>query len=64
MNKAKEYISSVYREISAISWPSSKRVYNDTIIVLAALVFGGAFVGALDAGLSWAVQKLIEKISL
>lgn len=63
MNKAKEYISSVYKEIGAISWPSTKRVYNDTIIVLAALVAGALVVGLLDFVFSEAFKRLIEKIS-
>lgn len=63
MNRVKEYILSVYKEISAITWPSSKRVYNDTIVVLVALFVSVAFIGLLDSVFSTAIQKLIEKIS-
>lgn len=64
MNKAKEYISSVYKEISAIVWPSSKRVYSDTLIVVIALFLGVLLVGALDTGFSKAFQYLLNKISV
>jgi preprotein translocase SecE subunit len=63
VNKAKEYISSVYKEIGAISWPSTKRVYNDTIIVLVALVLSAAVIGLLDFVFSEAFKRLIDKIS-
>ncbi len=64
MNKAKEYISSVYKEIGAISWPSTKRVYNDTITVLLALVFSAIVIGLLDFAFSEAFKRLIDKISV
>lgn len=63
MNKAKEYVLSVYKEIGAITWPSTKRVYHDTIIVLVALVFSATLIALLDFVFSEAFKKLLEKIS-
>lgn len=63
MNRAKEYIASVSKEIGAISWPSTKRVYNDTIVVLVALVVSAVIIGLLDFIFSEAFKKLLEKIS-
>lgn len=64
MNKVKEYILSVYKEISAIVWPSRKRVYTDTVIVVIALFLSILAIGLLDTGLSKAFQYLINKISV
>jgi len=63
VNRAKEYIASVSKEIGAISWPSTKRVYNDTIVVLVALVVSAVIIGFLDFIFSEAFKKLLEKIS-
>jgi len=63
VNRAKEYIASVSKEIGAISWPSTKRVYNDTIVVLVALVVSAVIIGLLDFIFSEAFKKLLEKIS-
>lgn len=48
----KEYFRSVIAESKAVVWPSKKKVYQDTIIVLLALVFGGAFIAGVDYGLT------------
>lgn len=64
VNRAKEYIASVAKEIGAISWPSTKRVYSDTIIVLVALVISAIVIGLLDFVFSEAFKELIKKISV
>ena len=48
----KEYFKSVIAESKAVVWPSKKKVYQDTIVVVLALVFGGAFIAAVDYGLT------------
>ena len=55
-------IESIWKEISAIVWPSRQRVYTDTLIVVFALVLGGAFIALLDYALAQTLQKAISSI--
>ncbi len=57
------YFKSVYKEISAITWPKRRRVTVDSGIVIAGLVFGGALIALLDFGFSSGFAYLVEKIS-
>ena len=50
--KIKEYFKSVIAESKAIVWPSKKKVYQDTIIVIVALLVSGVFVAGVDYGLT------------
>jgi len=47
-----EYFKAVIAESKAIVWPSRKKTYQDTLIVVLALVVGGAFIAAVDYGLT------------
>ena len=64
MNKIQEAIKATANEIKAISWPSRKRIYTDTLIVLGALVIGGLAVALLDyifgSGFKLAITKIEE----
>ncbi len=50
--KVIDYFKSVVAESKAITWPSRKKVSQDTIIVVAALVAGGALIALVDYGLT------------
>ena len=63
MRKIQEFIASVAKEIAAITWPSAKKVYHDTIIVVVALVLSGVAVGLIDYGLNQSFRILLEKIT-
>jgi preprotein translocase SecE subunit len=64
MSKIKEAIKATINEIKAISWPPRKRVYTDTLIVLAALVGSGLVIALLDyifgSGFKLAITKIEE----
>ncbi len=50
--KIKEYFKSVIAESKAITWPSKNKVYQDTVVVVVALVLSGAFIALVDYGLT------------
>lgn len=62
MKKILSKVKDIFKEISAITWPSRGRVVNDTLIVVLSLVFGSAIIAVIDKGLLTGLQKLIEKI--
>jgi preprotein translocase SecE subunit len=57
------WVNGVASEIRAITWPSQKKVYSDTVVVVAALVVGGIIIGFLDYGLLSLFKYLISSIS-
>jgi len=59
MNKK---IESIWKEIRAIVFPSRRRVYTDTLIVVASLVLGGAFIALVDYALVQLLQKAISSV--
>lgn len=62
MNKISTKIKDIFKEISAITWPSRGRVTNDTVIVVLSLIFGSAIIALIDKGLLTGLQKIIEQI--
>ena len=54
-----DYFKSVIAESKAIVWPSKKKVYQDTVVVLLALVLGGAVIAVVDYGLNALLQKAL-----
>ncbi len=61
MNKIRDYIKATADEIKAITWPTRKRVYTDTTIVLVALVFGGAVIALIDYGFASAFKAALAR---
>ena len=47
-----KYFQSVVEETKAVNWPSRKKVINDTMIVVGALIFSGTFIALVDYGLT------------
>ena len=62
MQKITDAIKAIKDEILAISWPTRKKVYYDSLTVLISLVVGGVFVALVDLGFSSGMRALIEKI--
>ena len=49
-------------EIKAITWPSKKKVYYDSLVVLAALIVGGIIIALLDYGFASAFKAAITRM--
>jgi len=62
LEKIRQYFRGVVSEIKAITWPTRKKVYYDSLVVLAALVIGGAIVALLDYGFASAFKAAITQI--
>jgi len=50
--KAKQFYQDVRQEMRKVSWPSRQEVQSTTIVVIAAVVFFGIYLGAVDVGLN------------
>ena len=46
-------------ELKKVVWPTPKQVVNNTGVVLAMIVIIGAFVGALDFGLTMLLRAVV-----
>ncbi len=60
--KITNWFKSIVAESKAITWPSRKRVYTDSMIVVAALVFGTAILAGVDYLLLELFKTAISKI--
>ncbi|MCX6809290.1 MAG: preprotein translocase subunit SecE [Candidatus Berkelbacteria bacterium] len=61
-NSLSNWVNGIATEIKAISWPSRKRVYNDTVIVVIALIISGTILGLIDFGFTELFKMAISKI--
>ena len=61
-NSFSNWVGSIATEIRAISWPSKKKVYNDTVIVVIALIVSGVALGLIDFGFTELFKMAISKI--
>lgn len=60
MNPIK-YLSEVRSELAMVTWPKAGSVFRLTILVVLVSVIVGAYLGALDAGLTKLVGFIISK---
>jgi preprotein translocase, SecE subunit, bacterial len=58
----KRFFTETRAEFRKIMWPSPKETFNQTAVVLTAIVVIGVFIWALDALDSWAIRMLITHI--
>ena len=62
IEKVKNWFKGVIVESKAITWPSKKRVYNDSLVVIASLVLGGAVIALLDYGFLELFKYALSKV--
>jgi preprotein translocase subunit SecE len=55
------YFKNTYAEIKKIIWPTPKQVFNNTLIVILAILIVGAFIWGIDAIFSWPIQYITPK---
>jgi preprotein translocase subunit SecE len=56
-----KYFRESYDELRKVSWPSRKQTVQDTLVVIGVSLGVAVFLGALDIGLSAALNKLLTK---
>ncbi len=50
--RVKRYFRELISEIKKLEWPTKSKIWNNTIVVLAMMLFVTAFVWVLDLGFS------------
>ena len=50
-NKVAKWFKELRSEFKKVVWPSKKKVFNNTFVVIVTMVISSVFVGALDFGL-------------
>jgi len=60
-NVVANFFSDVREEIKKISWPTSKQTINTTLLVVAATIIVGIYVGLIDYLLTFLLEKFLIK---
>jgi preprotein translocase subunit SecE len=58
--KVAKYFKDLKSEFKKVVWPSKKKVFNNTSVVLGSIVLMGVFVGLLDTGLFKLFQLILS----
>lgn len=59
-NSLVNYLIGAWSELKKVSWPKKSEVVNHTIIVLVACGVAIAITSAIDYGLTYVVQYIVE----
>ena len=54
------YFTSSWHELKKVSWPTRKEVLNHTVIVVISASIAIAVTGAIDYGLTYVVQYIVQ----
>lgn len=58
-NRIISYFRESREELKKVLWPTRRQTVNDTLLVIAISLFVAVFLGALDFGLSYALELLV-----
>ena len=58
--RTKQFYLEVRSEMRKVSWPGRQEVFSTTLIVIAAVLFFGAYLGVVDVALGAGVAKLLN----
>ena len=59
-DRTKQFYLEVRSEMRKVSWPGRQEVFSTTLIVIAAVLFFGAYLGVVDVALGAGVAKLLN----
>ena len=59
-DRTKQFYLEVRSEMRKVSWPGRQEVFSTTLIVIAAVLFFGAYLGVVDVALGAGVQRLLQ----
>jgi preprotein translocase subunit SecE len=59
-DRTKQFYQEVRSEMRKVSWPGRQEVFSTTLIVIAAVLFFGAYLGVVDVALGAGVSKLLN----
>jgi preprotein translocase subunit SecE len=63
-DRTKQFYVEVRSEMRKVSWPGRQEVISTTLIVIAAVLFFGAYLGVVDVALGAGVRKLLNYFSV
>ncbi|WLV25962.1 preprotein translocase subunit SecE [Aciduricibacillus chroicocephali] len=55
-----KFFRNVSREMSKVSWPKGRELFNYTVTVIATVLFFAVFFGLVDFGISEALNTFFE----
>lgn len=55
------YFKESYEELKKVSWPTRKDTVRDTLVVIGVSLAVAIFLGLLDIGLTFGLEKLIQR---
>jgi preprotein translocase subunit SecE len=55
-----DYLVGAWDELKRVSWPSRKDVFNHTVVVVTSLVIAIGLTSAIDYGLTFLIQLLVQ----
>lgn len=58
IERIRRFLNDVWIELKRCEWPTREQVIRSTTIVIGFIVVTGAFIGVLDALLSWVTRAL------
>lgn len=56
IERIRRFLNDVWIELKRCEWPNREQTIRSTLIVIGFIVVTGAFIGALDALLSWVTR--------
>lgn len=59
VDRTKAFYGEVRSEMRKVSWPNRQEVFSTTLIVIAAVLFFGAYLGVVDVALHAGINKLL-----
>jgi preprotein translocase subunit SecE len=59
-DRTKEFYLDVRSEMRKVSWPGRQEVFSTTLIVIAAVLFFGAYLGVVDVALGAGITKILN----
>jgi preprotein translocase subunit SecE len=62
--RTKQFYLEVRSEMRKVSWPGRQEVMSTTLIVLAAVLFFGAYLGVVDQVLGAGIRQLLNYFSV
>ncbi|MBU0648181.1 preprotein translocase subunit SecE [Patescibacteria group bacterium] len=58
-NPIVEFFAGVQEEARKVTWPSRQQTIQTTVVVIVATVIVAAFVGVVDYGLNYIIQRFL-----
>jgi preprotein translocase subunit SecE len=59
-DRTKQFYLEVRSEMRKVSWPGRQEVFSTTLIVIAAVLFFGAYLGVVDVALGAGITKILN----